>query len=845
MAGPRLARHLIDRPRLLARLDARAPLTVLRAPVGYGKTTLVAQWLRRQPAGDETVVWIRPRREDGDFWVGLLDALAHAGLPVPASDRPHRTQVERAVVRADRPLLLVVDGFENVAADGIDAALLDLVWYTPQLRLTVCQRSHRHFATEGLLDLEPTLIGAHELLFTADELAELFALVGLDVTPEQVRAIHAESAGWPEPTKTFALTMRDARGQSDPHLAAAAIASDYRRRRLVPETNRPDRVEFALATSLPDEFCVELAELLSDDRSAKAHLEWLEGEGVLLADRRGGELVYHWPGAAKQALVSELQQRHPERIPELHSRLARWYLRGERPGLAVHHAVQARNWPLVVNVIDTHWRQLILRHRGRLYEALVAAPLEAIATSPRAVAVRDMWLRGPDDRVLGLNPLPPSTPELAELGNGAQAREVLDVGLAVLLALRRRGRFDRARSHGDRLLQVARSARTARTADVVGLLPGVHLHTGLARLLGDDVPGALGPLEQAYDWAPDSSLDYVASAAAGALALVHGVTGQARTAAAWLHRADAAPRPSTWLAPQIRTTAVAARLLVAVDHLDSDAADRAAADFPELSGPTEFWAYVAYSRLLHALAAGTALDGLDLLDRTRGKHSDWLDHGAAAGPLLAAVEADLLLALGQGNHAHAVLHGAHSRHPLLRLGQARLALLAGRPLEALRLTADPAWAAVATTRHRLGMLLVQAVAAQRLDDLRTAKAALRRAVDSARAASTLRPFTTVPRAELITLAAHVPTAAELLADPVLADRPDLFPARITLIRLTDREHQVLSRLADGLTVQQVAESLVVSYNTVKTQQRSLYHKLGADSRPDALARARQWGLLAS
>jgi DNA-binding CsgD family transcriptional regulator len=68
---------------------------------------------------------------------------------------------------------------------------------------------------------------------------------------------------------------------------------------------------------------------------------------------------------------------------------------------------------------------------------------------------------------------------------------------------------------------------------------------------------------------------------------------------------------------------------------------------------------------------------------------------------------------------------------------------------------------------------------------------------------------------------------------------------VTVARLTDREARVLEKLAGGLIVQQTADALVVSYNTVKTQQRSVFHKLGVDNRADAdaVARARRWGLL--
>jgi LuxR family maltose regulon positive regulatory protein len=211
--------------------------------------------------------------------------------------------------------------------------------------------------------------------------------------------------------------------------------------------------------------------------------------------------------------------------------------------------------------------------------------------------------------------------------------------------------------------------------------------------------------------------------------------------------------------------------------------------------------------------------------------------------MLDSAEVDLLLALGRGNLAHAVLSGPRAEHPLLHVARARLALLAGHSTAALRLASDTGWDRNATERHRLDMQVIRAVAAYRCGDLPSATAALGRAVDTVRATGALRALVTVPREDLLALTVHLPAAAELLAQPAVLAQRDLFPPRIVLITLTEREQRVLEKLAAGLTTRQTANSLVVSVNTVKTQQASLYRKLGTNSRADAIARAQQLGLV--
>jgi LuxR family maltose regulon positive regulatory protein len=849
MPVPQRPRVVVNRPRLLARLDELAAVTVVRAPLGFGKSTLLRQWLRRCDPSVADVACVDVVPGGGDptsFWASVVDSLIDAGLPLPDLF-PHRAPqavAARMLATARAPLLLVVDGFENIVGDGVDQVLLDLVARNAQLRTVVALRSHRPFSLDRVDDLPSVHIGAHDLLFTVPETAELFAAMGLDLPPEHVECLHAETAGWPEPTRAMVLALRRAPAGSDPRAIAGAVATEFLQRRVLPAGARADRMNLALVTSLLGSFSAELAEHLTDD-TATSQLDWLVGEGLLHIELHGGSPGYRWPSAARRALLAELNRRAPERIPELLAQIAHHELMDGQPRQALRHARQARHWPLVVQIIDTSWRELLLGTREDLNQALLSTPLDVIATSPRALAVRDIYLHAPDDRVLSAADLPTDGHDLANLGGSERARDVLDTGLAVLAALRRRGLFGRACGYADRLLEISATARTSQPEAVAELIPSVCLTAGQTRLLGDDVPGCLDPLQRAYDWAADAPFDYILPDAAATLALAHAVAGQAQLAGSWLRCHDAAPDPSTWLAPAIAVKSTVARLLLALDRLELDPAPQGVGDDPltDRNRVDEWGGFLVYAHARFHLHDGTVLDALNLLDRARALHSRWFSSGSTAGPLLAAVEADLLIALGRGNQARSVLYGALSRHPLLRVGQARLALLAGDPAGAQRLANDSAWSRGATTHQNQDMLIIHAIAAQRRGDLPVASQALHRAATAARNTGALRAFATVPRGELIQLAEHVPAAQQLLHHPRLTAAQDVFPSAVTLVQLTDREHRVLEKLAEGLTVQEVANALVVSYSTIRTQQRSLYRKLGVDSQPDALARARQWGLL--
>ena len=719
---PRLSSHLVTRPRLLKRFEEGAPLTVLRAPLGFGKTTLVAQWLRG--LRDDLVAWVTVDQDTADatgFWHSVLEALVDAGLepPPPEWTRSTRLQLRRAIAATKSEVSLVVDGFERVTEDGIDRDLLDLLRVSPNLRLVVCLRSHRHFVHHSYLDLDFTVIPPGELLLTLEETAALLDEFGVaDLSDERVRAIHADGGGWIEPTRAFAMTLCQSSAVTpvppSDRDAATRVALSYLRQRILPAIDG-ERVEFALATSLLDVFSTELAELLAEEPLAKGQLQGLEADGILYAAVESGETVYRWPPAARRAMATELAERSPERLRHLHTRIARLYASKNQPDTALRHAINAQDWPLVVQIVEQHWRPLLVSHRDILYAALSAAPLELIAASPRALAVRDLRLQAPDDRVLSVIPdLPSDGLVLRKLGDSPRAAEILDNGLAIIAALRRRGLFHQVRDYSDRLETVAATAAVNRTSDVAAQLPGFWFQLGVTRLLGDDIDRAFHPLREGYETAANSPLNYIQGDAAAKLALAYALAGDTAQATVWLKRYQSAPEEKGWFRRLINSSVVTARTLLALDRLDIDeAAATTAATVADL-GSDEFWAFAAYARALVAFYTGDALGGLRQVDQARAANPAWHDHGSTARLLLARIEADLLLALGQANRARAVIGAAGPGHPDLWVSQARLELLVGDPHASLALAADLAWVRQAGHRAQLEMLLIQAVAHHRL-----------------------------------------------------------------------------------------------------------------------------------
>jgi LuxR family maltose regulon positive regulatory protein len=178
----------------------------------------------------------------------------------------------------------------------------------------------------------------------------------------------------------------------------------------------------------------------------------------------------------------------------------------------------------------------------------------------------------------------------------------------------------------------------------------------------------------------------------------------------------------------------------------------------------------------------------------------------------------------------------------LGVARARFALLTGDLDAVLRLAKDVTWARQVGRRQQLDMMLLRAVAHHRLGQPDAAAAVLQAALAAARVSGALRPFATVPRPELDAIAARLPGAG-LLDAAALRRAPQVFPESVELVRLTTRERLFLEQLATGRSTAQIAQQLYISFNTAKTHVRSLYRKLDANSREEAMARATELGLL--
>lgn len=841
IALPRVADGVIMRPDVLGRLTGSRPVTVIRAPEGFGKTTLLASWLDAGAAGPGVVAWLHVDRVDGSaerFWADLADRLEQAGVTDGAA-ADARGAVRRALRRTDVPVVLAVDAFERITAPGLDADLVELVRDASQVRLVVTLRSEAPFARSSWADLGGDEIGAGALALTVAQLAEVLAAHGIVVSDRDATRLHAGIGGWPKAAGLLAAQLR-VTDAADVSLALESVRTELRHATLA-LFDDAQLDALVLPSAVPDTVGAAELRLLDGPPSAPADLDRLAAEGLLFATD-DGERRYHWPAVTRELLIAEFARRRPVELRGLHRKLARHYAgAGETAARALTHAAQAADWPQAVRIVERWWAHVLLTDLDVMRRVLADAPPE-LFTSASATAAREISHPTPEHRAVLLRvALPDSTAAIERLARRDDVQQVVDAGVMVGVALRRRNLLDDANAHFDRLVELLGHARTSHADQVLDRASGVHVQAGITRMIGGSLAAALPLLDAGYRRGGESRFDYELRDPATKSALIEAVRGDTRRASDWLARSHTAPLTRLPVGPYIEGNRCAARALVAVGRLDRAAAE---AELPALLGAPdddELWMFGLHAQARIALLWGDRVGALRLVHERRANPPHVGGH-AFADVLLLADEVDLLMATGAASRAVALLDRTDARHPLMATRRARLALYAGDHDSAVEqarvaLAAEDGWAGVDTEA-----LLVEALARQAQGDPRAAQA-LRLAAHRATSAGCSAAFVAVPRAALASLAAAVPEALAVLGSPHLLATPALFPEDLAVVTLTRRERAVLDRLAVGSTMPEIARANFVSINTVKTQARKLYRKLGATDRDAALERARAAGLI--
>lgn len=868
---PVVPRSFVRRPRLVESLAAggQTPLTLVDGPAGAGKTLLVADWVTtREPAGHVAWLTVEPEdREPGVFWAYVLRSFRHHDIALPDSigtparpdevDHSLLARLAACLNGRDVPATLVLDDFDRVSGSAEVADELHFVLRHAGggLRLVIISRVepllplHRYRAAGELVDIR----GA-DLAFRPEETMTLVERHGLPLSAEGARALTGRTGGW---AAGLRLCILAAQGAEDPDVflktfeAGHSTLADF----LLAEVLRAQPAEtqdLLLRTSVLEETHPDLANALTGRDDAEPVLAELLRANAFVEPV--GHSWYRIHPLFAEILRVHLRVRHPGLERELHRTAARWLIAAGLLDEALPHAVDAQEWePAAAGFIDR-------LEIGRLLTGLDADRLDRLFTAmapeacgPSADLVRAACELARHDIDQGMLYLRRAEKNLPDGDTADVAAAQFSCALLRVHAARVTGSADRAEQAAEAAARAERALPAGRLDQHPELRALLLTDLGSAQLWAGRFDAARATLSAAVEAAQGASTAAVRHDSLGRLALIdllHGRIGQAETRA----RAATAEAERAGL-PACARAGVAQLVLTSVaverDDLTAvrgalDQADRSAAASRDPLMAVEL--VLLRSRLLLAKrdprAALRALDDLAEHPLAAAEPSPWMSDR------IAATRAAAHLAAGDPRAAVEVFAEHRPHGPEGRVAEARSWLAAGDGERALVILDEAADGQNQGPAVVVRTLLTRARAVDALGDRAAAERLLQRALAVAGPHHLRRPFLEsepwVGRSLLRRPALarhHAWLGTSLAGHPPAADTEAPSTAPLPPEALSERERDVLERLAQLMSADEIAADLHLSVNTVKTHLKSIFRKLAVTRRGQAVRRARELGLL--
>jgi LuxR family maltose regulon positive regulatory protein len=880
---PLVRPRLVPRPRLVGRLQAglQGPLTLISAPAGFGKTTLLGEW--RAGAGrDWPVAWLSLDAGDNDplrFLLYLAAALESAQADLTGHTlallQSRQTPVVDVVLNllayelsgCPRDVALVLDDYHEITNLELHQGLEFLLAHLPPaVHLVLLTRADPPLPLARLRARNQLIeIRAADLRFTAEETAAfLNDVMGLGLSPGNVAALERRTEGWAAGLQLAALSLR---GREDPSAFVATFSGshhyivDY----LVEEVldRQPEAVRsFLLQTAILDRLSGPLCDTLTGRSDGQAVLEQLEQGNLFLTPLDDQRRWYRYHPLFADVLRNRLRQADAGALPELLHRAAAWFEENDLLYEALNHALALPDPGRAARLLSDHWLQLTQECSLSTFARWIESfPAEVIQDHPRLglIYAWTLWELGHPDAV-GRYIEGAEQALTRQLAAGQARRD--DPRVRVLQAEITAWRATIAASKGDLPAALDLSCQSLAMAP-----EGASVARGLALAKLFDAYSEMGWLEKAAHACADALAEARAAGNPGPVASTAFNLGQLFVVQGLLHRAAEVYQEGLRYAQhrgQVQMLAYGMVHLGLSDVLyewnDLDAAGRHIELGLELSQqagrPVETQAGQIYQARLRR-ARGDPQGALGQLDQAARMAQQ--AEVSVFQEDLSFWRARLYAELGDPWPATAWLDGTRL-HVGERLGYeggvralraARLQLLVGQLDEAVDILEDIVRAAAASGAQgwQIKGLVLQAAAWHRKGHGAPALEALEEALVLAAPEGYVRTFLD-EGAGLLDLLRQAGRrgrakgdAARLLAAAAPPGPPAAAAARFLVEKLSAREMEVLRLLAAGKSNREIADALVLAEGTVKKHLSNIFGKLGVRNRTACVARARELGLL--
>ncbi len=887
------------RPRLIDRLNEglHSKLILISAPAGFGKTTLIGEWLA---SCERPAAWLSLDEGDNDptrFLTYLVTALqtiapnigegmlAALQSPQPPPTDSMLTVLLNEIAAIPDNFLLVLDDYHVIDEQLVDHAITFLLDHLPpQMHLVITTREDPNLPLARLrARSQLTELRAAALRFTPSEAAEfLNQVMNLDLSADDIAALETRTEGWIAGLQLAAISMRGHQDVSNfiqSFSGSHHFVLDY----LVEEVlqRQSENIQtFLLRTSILDRLCGSLCDavLLDESASGQATLESIEHANLFLVPLDNERRWYRYHHLFADLLRQRLHQRSAaEGVAELHSRASVWYADNGLTADAISHAFAARDFTLAAGLIELAWPGMDGRFQAAMWLGWAKElPDELIRARP-VLSAAYAWA------LLNGGELEAAEPRLLDAERWLDTSARITAESTIEMVIVDEAQFRNLPAS----IATARAYQTQARGDIPGsvmygrraldLLPeGDHLRRGPAAALLALAQWASGDLEEAHQTLADAMSNFqkvgnLHFAISGTYGLGDIRTAQGRLREAIKVYADTLQFALAQGEPLLRGTA---DLYLGLSELYRERGDAEAAIQNLLHGEAlgdqvalPDWRYRLCRAKAHFQEAQGDLSGsLNLLDEAERHYRRTPVPDLRP---LAALKTRVWVAQGRLSEAQRWVHeqGLSVDDELSYLREfehitlARV-LIAGyrrEPVEhtiheAIRLLDRLQYAAEGS--RRMGSVIeievLQALAHHAQDNTAPAFLALEHALRLAEPEGYVRIFVDEgpPMAQLLFEAAAQGMMPDYIRKLLAVfegkkqKREEKSSSTQPLIEaLSERELEVLQLIAQGLSNREISEQLFLALSTVKGHNQKIFEKLHVQRRTEAITRAREFNLL--
>jgi LuxR family maltose regulon positive regulatory protein len=895
-------KKIVPRPRLYSQLQAGAqrPLTLITAPAGFGKTTLIGEWLQQC---ERPVAWISLENSDNNlihFWRYVIKALSshhpaineQIGRQFELSE-PYRletlhleTDLETLNIEAllttllntlmtlPQDTILALDDYQTITEPTIHQSLQFLLEHLPyQLHLFITTRTNfplpiARLRVQGKL----TELRATDLRFTPDETAHfLTQAMGLALSTTNIAAINERTEGWAAGLQLAALALQ---GWDDPPTIDKLIYSFsghqhnvlYYLTEEVLAYQPPEVQDFLLATSVLERMNADLCNAVTGQNNGQAMLEQLDAANLFLLTIDESKKCYRYYHLFSEFMRHHLQYNHPELGPDLHLRACTWY---EQHGMiveAVTHALASGSTERAANILEEHaWSLIWQLDDSLIYCWLIQLPTSLFTTRPALCYLHAWTLYARADIEGSEQALKQAESLWQEDNNNAVLNRIHNFRAYMALL----------REDGAETLRHAQQTLALTNDKDQQLQASAQVTLGGAYLLMGEIAQARIALKEAYSLSQKSGNIVSMQLATSYLGKVYMMQGN-------LHIAH-----QTYQQMFSEIDKIQARYRVNA-HVQLAKIYR---EWNNITTAYEHWKQATCSIDKSAQEEFTSIESSILaaqLAWVRGEQDEvlpWLDRaeqsarrfGISYTALTEIANMRVHFLLAQGDLKAAISWSKHYKREsevslyekeANALMEARLLIAQEKSKTAIPLLEEVLQTALTQGRHGNAIaILVLLTLAHHADGTTQATfQRLEQALTLAEAAGYMRTFIdegstmaillnefcsryqrrSVGNQERISFeyidtilsALKQDTPVSWIISHQVQDREEM-----QLDALSEREHTVLLLIAEGLSNQEIARTLVVTVSTVKTHLNNIYAKLHVHTRLQAVTRAYDLGLL--